>query len=433
MEADIGYILSCALRMAIIGGVGHGTGLFLMSMLLKKKHSFRAIILYTGCKIVFLNIFIGMVIRTFYSGFYKQTMWIQVIYMIGIGVTSVLNFVMFVYTFEGGLVRIGMAAGISDAIGAFFTYFSTVVVNLIEGKNIFSFTGPVEILDFGIPVLSFGLLFLVKKFFGIYFERFKGYQFRHKKTFGVLFTAYIIFLSCYRFMANYDNPVFAYSLMFSIYILALGAFIFWVRRYQKNVQAECAFLTGQRYVMEQHFEKLLEEIRIIETQRSITEQQMGEVAALDGRGAHRERIASYRESLIEKYKELKAGMYSDDWMLDAVLSSQQEYMESQGILLECYLQDYREGKMDHQDLITLILALLHFGLRASQGKEGEKRMRLRLANVKNQLLIEYVTGWNQKGPISARIFRKYLKKYHGTVDLIKQQDQIQLTIVLQEG
>lgn len=439
MRADIGYVLSCALRLAIISGVGHGTVLFIMTMLLKKRHSYWGILLYTVCKIVLLNVVIGMVIRTFYSEFYKQTMWMQAIYMIGILSTSVLNFVMFVYTFEGGLVKVGLLSGISDIIGAFFTYFGTTVINYIRGEELLSLTGPVEVLDLGIPFLSFGLLFLVKKFWGSYLEKVKDHELRHKRLIGVLFIFYVMLMSFDLFVSNYKEPVFSYSFMFLVCVLVLGTLIYWMVRYQKNVQAECAFLTGQRCVMEQHFEKLLEEIRIIEAQRSITEQQMGEVAVLDGKGVHRERIASYRESLIKEYKELKAGMYSDDWMLDAVLSSQQEFMEQQGIRLECSAREYSprqcqawEYREVQQDLITLLMTLFRWGIKACRGME-DKWMKLRIAQVKNQLIIEYACSWNRTEPIRQSLFKPYLKKHHGTVEIQKRDEQVKVSLIMMEG
>ena len=132
-------------------------------------------------------------------------------------------------------------------------------------------------------------------------------------------------------------------------------------------------------------------------------------------------------------------MYSDDWMLDAVLSSQQEFMEQQGIRLECSAREYSprqcqawEYREVQQDLITLLMTLFRWGIKACRGME-DKWMKLRIAQVKNQLIIEYACSWNRTEPIRQSLFKPYLKKHHGTVEIQKRDEQVKVSLIMMEG
>lgn len=188
--------------------------------------------------------------------------------------------------------------------------------------------------------------------------------------------------------------------------------------------------------MEMHYEVVQKQIYQMESSQKTIDAQMHEIGKIEeemkGCAEARRKISAYLAGLQQSYESLCAGMYCDDWMLDAVLYTQSELLKRQGINFDCSMQDYERGSIAEADLVKIFLALLDFAIGANQ-KQQKDKVQLKAASVRNQLIIEFVSGCERGYRLSRRIFSPYIERYQGTVEIKREAHKLRFMLALQKG
>lgn len=149
-----------------------------------------------------------------------------------------------------------------------------------------------------------------------------------------------------------------------------------------------------------------------------------------------DRIAEYLSHLKREYQEIRAGIYCDDWMTDAVLYCQAERAKKAGIRVQYNMQGFDRGKIEEEDLVRLLFGLLDWGLKQNekilQKKAGIKEIfsrgnveeiSLRASAVGSRLLIIFETYDFRNSHPPQRLVQKCVRKYNGemTVEFVNER------------
>lgn len=144
--------------------------------------------------------------------------------------------------------------------------------------------------------------------------------------------------------------------------------------------------------------------------------------------------SAYLEQLKQSYDEIRAGMYCDDWKVDALLYCQSEIARSQGIETEYSLPEYNRGRIPEDELVHLLTRLFDYGIKANQKaeQEREKKIFLRMGGVRNQLVIEFSASVEEKNRPSCRQIRKCVREYHGNLMTEDKKNEFKFIISLEK-
>ena len=403
--------------------------LCMLDWMLPRRRKYMVFILYYAFKLVFLNIVMGMILNSSFRG----NTWWDTLYTVAVFGAAVVNYLILCYTYRESFIKIAVTACFAELVPTSLTMFSMVLINLLEGRaDGLAYLAPFRWLDILIALLFVGMLWIVNHYMYSYFSRFKNYRLRNGKIWWSAFVTYITLMS----LTMLDDKSRA-SLTLIMLILCGGGFTVIaaavVRRYLKSVQTECRYLSAQQQLMESYYTTLYGQIYQMERQQAEVDRKMqGIIKSQDARnGAGK--VSAYLQELKQEYQELKAGVYCDDWTLDALLFGQSEIIGKKGITFECSMQGYQAGMVEKQDLTEILLYLMNFGVLINEKSEyaGRKWIQLQVSSVKNQMVIEFKGTCQEKNNIRRRVLRLYIKKYNGGLRVEKGAGSIGVVITLE--
>ena len=431
MSAEELSLYSGMLRYFILSVTNIYTMIFIMCHLLEKRRSLKVFWLYALGKILIVNIFFCYILP-FYIG---KSVWIQTISTSVVCVAALLNYVLFVYIFEGGFLRIAVTACGAEILASIIGYFMMVIFNLLEGRgHLTNFAAEFKGWDLGIPVLIISLLTLLEHCLRPFEMSLKGFELKHRKLLWIVAVGYPL-LAIFTMLIDARKNTSVTGVIYSIFISSGLLLVIYqiVRKYQNKVCHNQQFLNIQRRLMVVHYEAVKGQINKMESDQQLIEGQMVKISQTNDTVAASKKIEEYLAELKESYEEVRSGIYCDNWMIDAVLCTQRSIFEHRGIHFECKMQKFSLGMIEEQDFIQLLLKLLDLGLKANQETEmsENKIVYIGISAVKNQLIIKFSAACGKKMQIPKRIFREYLKKYSGTVQTGKGESRVSCALSLQ--
>ena len=171
----------------------------------------------------------------------------------------------------------------------------------------------------------------------------------------------------------------------------------------------------------------------MENCQRLIDDQMKEIE--ESKNLSRGKTAAYLEQLKQSYEETRAGMYCDDWSVDALLYCQSEMARAQGIAAEYSLSEYSRGNIPEEELVHILFRLFEYGIKANQKveQEREKKISLRMGGVLNQLVIEFSTAVEEKNLPSGRQLRKCVREYHGNLMVEGQKNERKFIVLLKKA
>lgn len=404
--------------------------LYLIERIFLRRRKRTALILYYVMKTLALNIIMGMVLDPFFQG----NIWWDTIYTIVVYVSIPINYLVLYYTYKERIIKLIVVSCIAEVTASSLGMLFLIILNLIEGRReplIYLTTfHPLDVL---LAPLTGGTLWILGHYLSPYIARVRNNRLKHEKIWWSVVITYILVAS-FTMFGDKSKLV----LMLTVLILCGGVFTAIaaavVRRYLKSIRTERQYLSAQQQLMESHYIAIYGQIYRMEKQQRDVDRKMQEILQIPDGGDGAEKASVYLQELKQQYQGLKAGRYCDDWMTDALLSGQAEIIRKLGIAFECSMQGYQGGRIERQDMTEILLYLLNFGVQANEKPEytGQKWMRLRVSEVKNQTVIEFTGSYPVRNAIRKRMFRQYTKKYNGNLLIKKEAESVSVVLILEQ-
>lgn len=431
MSEEVQYLMSSGIRLAIFC-IGNLAGMeIILKHLLEQR---RSILVYRFfwifVKVGIQNLLLFHVMRHYFM----DEIWYRVFYSCFVSVMAVVTYLVFYYTFEGGILKVAIAGMCVEWPAAFIGYLSLGIVNFLEKRSsILCLAEPFRWPDLLILVLQLGGVSLLVYFLKPWLGRYKHIQLRHRK---ILWSVFICYVASATLSVFADNRIavniFLYVLIVSsVFIVVI---IFAMQRYRIAVEAEQELWRIQLNAMEVHYAAMQGQIRQMEDSQHMIEKQMKEITQLELSPSTDQKIAEYLKELKMEYEEIRAGVFCDDWMVDSVLYYYSEKLRQKEILFDCSMQGYQKGMIEKRDLIQLYSLLLDWGMQANkqESDSAEKRIYLHTSLVKKQLMINFFSSSTGEIQPPGKALRRYIKKYDGTVDVEKEQDGVRIMMAMKK-
>ena len=439
-------LLSYCVRMFIISVGGQVLGIIACNALLKRRRSLVPLMTWLVMKYICMICILEVLVGSRMEG---NAIFELVNYLL-YACAAVMTAFMFYFTFHGSVIKCFTAMNISEILTSVFMLTAVLIVNVLQGReNLFLFQAEFQISDCLILVIE-GILFGIFYHFAENFmKRFRTYHMKHERVFWVVYIIYFALVQLTSIGGISDNT----SFMITIYMVFLisavtGTLVlcFIYMKFRSGIRMERAYLGTQLGLLETHYKSIQSQMQQMEYCQRMIDEQMAEITGRVDIGEsmeaeqdtlmqnpdRKERIQQYLEALKQEYHELQAGMYCDNWSVDAVLYCQIEAARQMGIEVECLVQGYDSQKSSPRVFAQVLFLLLHYGNSESQKLEGgvKKKMRLKTGRLQNQMVVEFYSSVGQKKSFEEKKVKQCVKDYAGTVTVIEETEGISVVVTM---
>ena len=429
MDEEILWLISSGCRLLLFCSFNLVGIVLFVCKLLDRKRNMRVFWIYS---IIGRLLLYNLICQHLLPYYYGKEGWYHTFVTVVAFVMGILSYVLFLYTFEGEILRIALAAMVTDWAVTLTGFFCLCLVNVLEKRS----SAAVLIDYFQWPDLLIGplewfFLYLLICLLDPVINRYKQTPFRHRKLLCTVFCIYFVMAMCTVFFNHQiATSFFVFIIFLSFFICATIFFTVWW--YRRRIAAEQALLNIQLQAMEVHYSAVHGQIRKMEESQREIAGQMEEIVRMEQSPAADRKIAEYLKRLKTEYEEIHRGIYCDSWMMDAVFCYYAEKYREEGIDFDCSMYGYKPGEIDERDLMQVYMILLNWGLQGSKKNPGSERQNIRLHTsvVKNQLLIEFFINGTEQNRVPVNTIRRCIRKYDGTEKIRKEEAGIGITLVL---
>ena len=349
-----------------------------LCLMLKKKGSAKVTIIYFGVKTLIVNIAMDQI----YADQIMADPFLGKLYITIVIITAVFNYVVLCYTFQGSFAKVALVSMLCEAAASLIGIGLTFLANVLQGRpELLSYLGRLQWQDGIIPVGMCLICILIYRTCGNQLKRIREYELKHKKLWMVLSLLWIG--SALITMLPEHNEKFGMAVV----IIIIGAMIFaaaaiilgiylW-RFWHRQVLRTHNYLTKQRELMRLHSEAVRHQIDLMERQQAEIDEQMEKLSEMEDLSEKNRTAAEYLEKLKAQYKAIRAGVYSDDHMLDSVLYSYAGIFEKHGVTPEFSFGTYRGGCLKEEDLTEILMILLDTASAEIEKADSENRFLVR--------------------------------------------------------
>ncbi len=413
-------VLSICIRNILITGTNFVTLFYFVLHILKMRKGIWALIVYYGVYFVLRNLLCAHVLPYYFA----DAEWVLVVQFWVPLIGNSLSWFVWYYVVDAEFLRLGIVSILSEMFATLINFGCLGVLNLLEQRPVWD-VGQLMWPDFLFPFLQIGLTMLIWKLAKGWFLKLRTCRLPAR---GVLWVAFLGFNG----LAIYSHTQLNVNNWAELALLSTGLnivmFVLLVRLAivrSKHTREEKAYLDAQKRVIETHYDVVQGQIQRMEEQQKLIDEQMKEIVQMDA-DVDSKTIQAYLAQLKKNYADIRAGIYCNDWVVDAVLYSQSKIYEELGIGFECFMQEYDRGSIEEQDILQIILTLLEFG-------RAGRRISLRMAGVKNQLMIycEVEDVSDKKFP--RKNLKSMLQKYQGKVEVETKERTVKSIIMLEKG
>lgn len=421
-------LLSYCVRMFIISVGGQVLGIIACNALLKRRRSLVPLMTWLVMKYICMICILEVLVGSRMEG---NAIFELVNYLL-YACAAVMTAFMFYFTFHGSVIKCFTAMNISEILTSVFMLTAVLIVNVLQGReNLFLFQAEFQISDCLILVIE-GILFGIFYHFAKNFmKRFRTYHMKHERVFWVIYIIYFALVQLTSIGGISDNTSFMITIYMVFLISAVTGTVvlcFIYMKYRSGIRMERAYLGTQLGLLENHYKSIQSQMQQMEYCQKMIDEQMAEITS----GGCKERTQQYLEALKQEYHELQAGMYCDNWSVDAVLYCQIDAARQMGIEVECLVQGYDSQKVSPRVFAQVLFLLLHYGNSESQKLEGgvKKKMRLKTGRLQNQMVVEFYSSAGQKKSFEEKKVKQCVKDYAGTVTVIQESEGISVVVTM---
>ena len=375
------------------------------------------------CTAFLKGFLINIVMNYLLSPLYGETFWWKYLFCLLVILNAFIVFLVNIYTYRGSVLKNGLMQVLSEL--NYLMLFGTVlaVFNFLEGRSdISTYVATLMPLDL-LAVLTFlAAVHLELKFLSPILSIMRRYEPTRRKLLWCVVILYmtigifssVVPIKTADFFGNiFVVAVILFSIIFVLMLLALCV------RYQQAEREKEKFLLAQQKLMELHYEAVRQQIRRMEREQTLIGRQMKQILEQRQERITSEQIRSYLEVLTRRYQEIQAGIYCDDWGVDAVLYHMEKLFRENDIRAEFSFQNYERGQIAQEDMVQILLRILEFALRemVREIKEKEQPARVRLAagTAANHFLLELECSCPFRRRKLKQSLAPFLIQYHGEV------------------
>lgn len=417
-------------RPALIMAVNLSIATCIQFTALERRHSPLVLMVYLILRCLFLNLFAGLLFQDYIS---SHPFWNN-LYAVAITLQALLMWLVFLYTFKGGALKIAVFCMAAEMYTVTLNSGILILVNYIEGRTpLLTNGGRIQWTDILIPVIMYGIFLPTYFIFREKIRKSGNIELKHKKFWAGFWGIYML-AGLMSWWNGYENRMQdgagIYWLMFALLaVLAAFAAAFSYRAYMKRMETEYRFLKKQREFLVLHKSAIDDQISQMEENQALIDEQMKVIKRLEGKDLSGIRVEQYLRKLKEEYNSINAGVFCQDWKIDAILHYYAEIAQKKEIPCSFSFSHYKKGCIRYEVIGELLILLLEKSIKESQRLRKEKRgISLTAGTVKNQLILTLETGTRKH----FRFFRlcTYIKKYGGVIKFGKKESKYRMEIML---
>ena len=468
-------------RMVLFSIMGQIGGMFILYWMLGKPRKQVRYISYMFLKAVFM-IYFTYGLNLYYPG----ELWSATLQTAVSSVLGVVTMFIMIATYQNEILKVIFAALLGEIYFTLVEMLAVVGVNGLEGKTdlllIYDRLQPMDLL---IPVLFGTGIVLLKLFGGRWLARYRDVRIRHRQLFWFAIVAYFIVAQTNGMIVIGQEAglVTATGMPFigiAVLLVVLLGLVY--RDYRRQVRGESRFLDTQFQLLQTHYESIRTQMQRMEMCQKLVDKQMKEIvrrgenvaatencdsckdtaavaascedAAEDGtswkndfgyegskqsveekrrRESDDQRkavILRYLDDLRSEYQNISAGMYCQDWMVDAVLYTQIRAAKERGIKVDCNVQGYPCGAVSQERLAQLLYSLFEFGMQENEKlqEQAKRYIHVKLQNVLGNLAVCFEVA--SAGKRSAKKIQKVLAKTNEQIEVEETGTGVQVTILV---
>ena len=468
-------------RMVLFSIMGQIGGMFILYWMLGKPRKQVRYISYMFLKAVFM-IYFTYGLNLYYPG----ELWSATLQTAVSSVLGVVTMFLMIATYQNESLKVIFAALLGEIYFTLVEMLAVVGVNCLEGKTdlllIYDRLQPMDLL---IPVLFGTGIVLLKLFGGRWLARYRDVRIRHRQLFWFAIVAYFIVAQTNGMIVIGQEAglVTATGMPFigiAVLLVVLLGLVY--RDYRRQVRGESRFLSTQFQLLQTHYESIRTQMQRMEMCQKLVDKQMEEIvrrgedvvatescdyckdteaaaarcedAAEDGtswkndfgyegskqsveekrrKKADDQRnavILRYLDDLRNEYQNISAGMYCQDWMVDAVLYTQIRAAKERGIKVDCNVQGYQRGAGSQERLAQLLFTLFEFGMKENEKlpEQAKRYIHVKLQNVVGQVAVCFEVA--SAGKRSAKKIQKVLAKTNEQIEVKETGTGVQVTILV---
>ena len=443
-------------RMVLFSVMGQIGGMIILYWMLGKPRKQVRYISYMFFKAVFM-IYFTYGLNLYYPG----ELWSATLQTAVSSVLGVVTMFLMIATYQNESLKVIFAALLGEIYFTLVEMLAVVGVNGLEGKTdlllIYDRLQPMDIL---IPVLFGTGIVLLKLFGGRWLARYRDVRIRHRQLFWFAIVAYFIVAQTNGMIVIGQEAglVTATGMPFigiAVLLVVLLGLVY--RDYRRQVRGESRFLSTQFQLLQTHYESIRTQMQRMEMCQKLVDEQMAEIvrrgedvaetescdpckdtAAVAARcdevaesGQQRkEVILRYLDDLRNEYQNISAGMYCQDWMVDAVLYTQIRAAKERGIKVDCNVQGYPCGAVSQERLAQLLYSLFEFGMQENEKlqEQAKRYIHVKLQNVLGNLAVCFEVA--RAGKRSVKKIQKILAKTSEQIEVEETGTGVQVTILV---
>lgn len=216
-----------------------------------------------------------------------------------------------------------------------------------------------------------------------------------------------------------------YLLVTSICVGGGSALIFAFAIHTRNVFQKKKELEQNKKQMENYYKEIQQEIKELDDFKATVEGALDEFTDLSSHLSQKEKkkqVKAYIDNLKTRYQNLNQFFFCEDYLVDGILTDFAAFCKQQQIEDDILFQNYHRGNIKIEDSIAILLKLIEYA-------KQSKKVRLHVAAIKNQLVYSVeLKGANVK--ISSRVFKKYIKRYDGEINIENKDGKMRIILGL---
>ena len=443
-------------RMVLFSIMGQIGGMFILYWMLGKPRKQVRYISYMFLKAVFM-IYFTYGLNLYYPG----ELWSATLQTAVSSVLGVVTMFIMIATYQNEILKVIFAALLGEIYFTLVEMLAVVGVNGLEGKtDLLLIYDRLQPMDLFIPVLFGTGIVLLKLFGGRWLARYRDVRIRHRQLFWFAIVAYFIIAQTNGMIVIGQEAglVSATGMPFigiAVLLVVLLGLVY--RDYRRQVRGESRFLSTQFQLLQTHYESIRTQMQRMEMCQKLVDKQMKEivrrgenVAATENCDSckdtaavaascnevaesgqqRKEVILRYLDDLRNEYQNISAGMYCQDWMVDAVLYTQIRAAKERGIKVDCNVQGYQRGAVSQERLAQLLYSLFEFGMQENEKlqEQAKRYIHVKLQNVLGNLAVCFEVA--SAGKRSAKKIQKVLAKTNEQIEVEETGTGVQVTILV---
>ncbi len=363
--------------------------------------------------------------------------------------STVVYMILWHYIYSSSILKIGLAQIACEVNYCIVIGIVLAIFNSLENRE--------ELMGYAIPFMLPDLLILPVIYIFVKIELYflepllswaREYEPKHRKIAWIAVLAYIVSGIITSFQGFINVRTFDGWIMIPIFTVSIAGNIlgFWaMARYCRKTREDNFSLYSHVALMENYSQLLNQQMPDDKSVKQMNTL-INQINNQDMTQANEQLIWNYVEELKKRYKEIQAGIYCQDWLVDGILCHITKLCQENEIGVSFSFQKYHRGNISEEDIAEILYWLLLYCIREILLYKNEQdvhnnrhqpQLLLQASAVKNQLIMNLLICSKKsekrlKHELKCKLSSKLIL-YHGETTVRKMEGQKkQIVIQLQK-